>query len=123
MDTVNKRVDVAYWANIRRRTRKKRWSEDEDEERITYTGKLEFALDENKFLCAKAHYTYTAQQAIGGVWINGRSRGYLAHEEYIPYTICGYDMYHFCTRTNKYIGYKKFKEDKARGWQEAKGRY
>jgi len=52
-----------------------------------------------------------------------RSNGYLSGESHIDYTINGFDIYEFCTKTNKYLGYKGCEEDERRGWQKLDGRY
>jgi hypothetical protein len=90
---------------------------------LKYTGKMDFNLNpETKELVLKVHYEYGASQAVGGVWINGRN-GYLSGETYNKYTINGYDIYHFCTRTNKFTGYIGNKEDKHREWLDTRKRY
>jgi len=91
---------------------------------VTYTGKMNFSLNsETRMLEIHAHYVFVANQAVGGVWINGRARGYLSGETYHDYDINGYDIYHFCTKTNKYMGHKGHKQDKYKGWMEIKSRY
>jgi hypothetical protein len=90
---------------------------------VVYNGKMDFSLDSiTRMLVIYAHYSYGAKQAVGGVWING-GNGYLSGHSYTDYTINGYDIYHFCTRTNKYMGYKGFQEDPQRGWMDIKRRY
>ncbi len=132
----DKIVNVCFWANsisLDSKTLNKTIKKLEDDtfsegtkhkSDVVFTGKIDFSLDsETRTLVIHAHYSVGAIQSVGGVWINGRERGYLTGHSESPYTIEGYDIYHFCTKTNKYIGYKGFKQDPYRGWMEIKRRY
>lgn len=83
---------------------------------ITYDlSKIEYELDKEKNLTIKCNYSYTAHQTFGGVWISTfGGNGYLRGGTTSPYTINGYDIYKFCTRTNLFLGYFGFKEDEKR---------
>jgi len=107
IDTINKIVEVCPWAA------KKKFETD------TFT-KQEFTLDKDKNLTLKQHYTVDDHYTIGGVWINGRANGYLSGGQSFPYTRNGYEMYKFCTRTNKFLGYEFGAEDKRKEWQAYK---
>ncbi len=116
VNTVDKLIDVCYWAD------KKLIGI--NLESVSYKEKIDFNLDERtRKLMVMPHYEYSDNQAVGGVWINGQARGYLSGHAYHPYQIHGYDIYKFCTRTNKYIGYAGFKEDPKRPWIGKTSRY
>ena len=128
VNTNKKIINVCFWNCIGEKKevnkKKKSFFDSTITCDIKYNNKFDFTLEpETKILTFKTYYSYTANQAIGGIWINGRSRGYLTRESYIPYTINGYDIYNFCTRTNKYFGYIGCQEDERRPWQEIKSRY
>ena len=89
-----------------------------------YTGNVEYFVDsENHLLNVRCHYTKEAQQAVGGAWINGRATGYLRGATYVDYTINGYEIYCFCTRTNRYLGISDDIHDDYRPWVEKSSRY
>jgi hypothetical protein len=119
VDTIGKYVVACYW-NLTKTIIPR--SIDDEGPRYKELG---FHLNDKKILEVKANYEITAHQAVGGSWINGRTRGYLAHHTYAPYTLKGYDLHHFCTRTNKYMGYIDSIEEKRREWLDtsSKGRY
>lgn len=117
VNTLDKKIEVVMWATSKLKTHYRYASVEYDIKRIDYE------LDAEKNLTIKCPYSYTASQAVGGVWINGRATGYLRGEKYVDYTIKGYDIYKFCTRTNQFLGYKGFKEDKKREWVDLSGRY
>lgn len=132
----DKKIDVCFWSSYKvanDKTLEKKKKELDDtmldssikiKVDVVYTGKINFSLNpETRMLVIHTHYSYTAMQAVGGVWINGRQNGYLSGHSYHPYDINGYDIYHFCTKTNKYVGYKGNKESKHKGWMEIKSRY
>lgn len=109
VDTLNKRVDIVYWAeNIKLPDIKRDY------------GKIDYEITEDKILVVKVNYTFTAHQTVGGVWINGRARGYLSGGTSVPYTSSGYSIYHFDTKTNQYIGYKGEWQEEGRPWVESK---
>jgi hypothetical protein len=112
VDTTNKIVEACPWAA------KKNFCRGQ----ITYKDQ-EFILDQNKNLTLVQNYTVEDSYMIGGVWINGRARGYLSGGQSMPYTRKGYETYIFCTRTNKFLGYQGCKEEARKGWQEYKGRW
>lgn len=88
-----------------------------------YTGNVEYFVDpENHHLNMHSHYTKQTQQAVGGAWINGRG-GYLTGATYIDYTINGYEIYRFCTKTNRYLGIVDDIHDEYRPWVEKRSRY
>lgn len=81
--------------------------------------KFTFKIDDNDILILKVKYSYTADQSVGGYRFGGRISGATS----VPYTINGHHIYHFCTKTNKYLGYKGVKEDAHRKWAETKSQY
>ena len=114
VDVDNKIVELCPWA-----VNKNEFTQ------VIHTGKLLFDLDKNKNLTLKCEYTYTDSQHIGGVRIstyggNGYLRG--GHTEYYQRT--GWDLYKFCTRTNKFLGYqgcKITKKDQREAWIKTSG--
>lgn len=112
---VKKEISVCWW-NVGNSLKNIDWIDD-----FKY-GKLEFYLDDKKILVVKVHYSFTDSQAVGGVMING-SGGYLSGHSYSDYTRHGYDIYHFCTKTNIFLGYKGCKQDEKRKWMKIKSRY
>jgi len=113
VNTIDKIVDVAYWAES---GNKKGYPRS-----VKYTNKIDFTLNEDKMLCVMPHYELAASQPIGGckIW----PAGYLSGETWNDYTIHGYDIYHFCTKTNQYFGYQGFKQDPTRPWIKKTSRY
>lgn len=84
---------------------------------LLYNGIRKYDIDREKgTLTFLVSYEYLAYQSVGGVWINGRERGYLSGESSIPYTETGYDKYLFCTKTNQYLGYGGCIEPPIREW-------
>ena len=129
VDTKNKKINVCFWQSTYTKKAKK-WGynridiDNINVSDVDFTNNLEFTLDpKNKVLVVKVFYTFEDTQSVGGVWINGRARGYLSGASRVPYTRYGHDIYHFCTRTNKFLGYKGREDDEARGWQEIRSRY
>ena len=88
-------------------------------------GKIEFEiLTDEKVLRIKAPYLFTDRQAIGGVMIGtGNGGGYLSGHTYADYERKGCDFYEFCTRTNRYLGYKGTELDACRPWIKKVSRY
>lgn len=83
-----------------------------------------FHIDiKKRMLAMRAHYTFTASQAVGGAWISGGNSSYLSGETYNEYTSSGYDVYSFCTRTNMYTGYVGKVEEPKRPWIKKTSRY
>ncbi len=116
VNTVDKFIDICYWADGKLMSINRG--------PVFYKEKINFNLNERtRELMVMPHYEYRDNQAVGGVWINGQARGYLSGHAYHPYQIHGYDIYKFCTRTNKYIGYAGFKEDPKRPWIGKTSRY
>lgn len=113
VDTINKIVEICPYFLLKNKNEDICYNFN----RVSYTGAIDFGLDENNNLLLKVHYIIHDRQARGGVWINGRS-GYLSGEKYVDYTRNGCDHYAFCTRTNKFLGYIESIEDRRRGWNE-----
>ncbi len=110
VNTVEKQVNYCHFAS-------KLDKHSNSSKNLKY-GELTFELNnKTKVLTMKVHYSYTAQQAVGGVsiWTAGGG-SYRSGGTYHPYTKNGYDMYQFCTKTNKYLGYAGNKEDPDRPW-------
>lgn len=105
IDNINKKIVLCDWKK-----------KNNTNGNLKYTGEINFLLGENKNLKVLVHYAKRMQQAVGGVWINGQSTGYLSGHHYTPYTLYGFDIYEFCTKTNKFIGYNGSSEEPERGW-------
>jgi hypothetical protein len=126
LNTIDRKIDVCYWAG----KNPGKWNKGDPSynvphSSVTYSDKIDFVIDEeSKNLHVLVYYSYTEHQSVGGHWINGRKNGYLSgNYNLIPYTINGHEVYKFCTKTNKYLGYFGFKQDPTRPWQEIKSRY
>jgi hypothetical protein len=82
---------------------------------------IDFDINDG-ILIVKVNIIEKCSQAIGGVWINGRS-GYLSGAHYEPYDRKGYEIHHYCTKTNQYLGYQKTVMDPERKWIRKTSRY
>lgn len=115
VNTIDKTIDVCTWtlkiltAKIPLKFRKD----------VKYKADKEFVMDSaSKILSVKIHYSFTDRYPVGGVMINGAG-GYLSGETWHDYERTGTEEYQFCTKTNKYLGYKGvIKESERRKWVE-----
>lgn len=85
--------------------------------------KTEYIIDNKKqILYVKKHFEFEAMQAVGGVWINGRERGYLSGHTYNYLKKNGHLTYKFCTNTNTFIGENEIVRDEYERWIDTRGR-
>lgn len=66
--------------------------------------------------------SFNDRYAVGGAWINGRANGYLSGHTSHDYTRTRELKYHFCTRTNRFLGKMESIISRAREWQDTSGR-
>jgi len=113
VDNINKRIQICFWNHPSK--------EDCD---ITYKKREFIVKAKEKILIAKIHYETIGYQTVGGCLINrGCWNEYHTGGTTHEYIKNGYELHHFCTRTNQYLGYFGKKEDKDRPWIEKTSRY
>ena len=127
VNTKKKSVDIQGWVKGYQKvlTRFEQFELDIDGSNtpFTYKGDHKFIVDiKTSKLKVQIPYIFTDYQAVGGCWINGRA-GYLSGHSMEPYLSNGYDIFNFCTRTNKYLGYGGNWEAKSRPWIQKTSRY
>lgn len=111
VDIDNKLVEICPWAVNKSRG-------------VSYTGKMTFDLDENKNLTLRCEYTYCDYQQVGGSKIMCQTGySYFRGGKTETYERIGNDVYKFCTRTNKFLGYigTETKKDKRASWLKTSG--
>ena len=89
-----------------------------------YNGQMDFDIVK-KILNVKVHFTVSESQQVGGVRISTYGgRGYISGGTTVSYERRGYEVHQFCTKTNKYLGYKEsIYMDKEREWIRKTDRY
>ena len=92
---------------------------------VDYISALIFEVDsKNNKLILKVPFSFTGYQEVGGVSIwTGGGGSYRSGGTNVPYQRLGEYIYEFCTKTNKFLGYIRTKEDIPRGWIKKTSRY
>lgn len=99
VDTINKVVEVCSWAVYK----------NQHSSVIYIKDKIEFEVA-GKVLTVKVYYNYSNYQQIGGAKIMcGTGYSYYRGGNQVEYDRKGCDLYNFCTRTNKFLGYQGYK--------------
>ena len=131
VNTKKKSVDIQGWVDGYKKilTRIEQIEFDIDSRRkretpFTYKGNHKFIVDiKTRRLEVQIPYIFTDHQAVGGCQISTGHGFYLSGHSMEPYLSNGYDIFYFCTRTNKYLGYGGNWEAERRPWISKTSRY
>ena len=84
-------------------------------------GKIEYKINKEKILSVKVHFSFTANQQVGGsrIWC-AKGHTYFRGGNRVPYERNAYEIYLFDTKTNQYLGYGGSKiTTPERKWQQS----
>jgi len=112
VDTVNKTVDACFWASEKIYSQTKNETlldKNKYRPNVNYLGGASYKVDEeSELIYVSATYSFKNSRRVGGVVINrGSSNSYMSGGKWEEFLDYGEDVYIFCTKTNKYLGYKK----------------